>query len=625
MKCPRCQHENRPTAKFCEDCANPLNGASPPPESNAHLATEVETLSSALTESLAQQTATSEILRVISQSPTDVRPVFETIVRNAVQLCDAVTSGAFRFDGGLIYFEAEYYKPALADVEARLEAFRRRFPMSPNRETIAARVILDCAVVHISDIENDPETPEASREVALAVGYRSILSVPMLRDGRPIGAISVARATRGTFSDHHIALLKTFADRAVIAVENVRLFTELQEKNRALTAAHAQVTEALEQQTATSEILRVISGSPTDIQPVFDTIARSAMRLCGGAFAVVVRYDGDLMHLGAYAHVTTEGAKLLQQNYPRRPGRDHIAGRAILEGTVIHVADVQADAEYAPVYQHVHRHRASLAVPMLRDGGPIGVIAIGRLEVRPFTDQEITLLQTFADQAVIAIENVRLFTELQQKNDALTQAHAQVSEALDRQTATSEILRVISQSPTDVQPVFDAIAQSAVRLCDAVFGAVYRLDDELIHMVALTGVAPEKATVLREMFPIPLASADSTAAQAIVERSVVHVSDTEAPGVLRRARDAGRAIGFRNQLLVPMLRGGEPIGIVSVSRREPGPYSETQIELLKTFAAQAVIAIENVRLFKELEARTQELTRSVSELQALGEVGQAIS
>src|SRR5215510_9169946 len=225
MKCPRCQHENRPTAKFCEDCANPLNGASPPPESNAH-------------------------------PPTDVRPVFETIVRNAVQLCDAVTSGAFRFDGGVIYFEAEYYKPALADVEARLEAFRRRFPMSPNRETIAARVILDCAVVHISDIENDPETPEASREVALAVGYRSILSVPMLRDGRPIGAISVARATRGTFSDHHIALLRTFADQAVIAIENVRLFTELQASNRELTTA-------LDTQTATSDILRVISRSQT--------------------------------------------------------------------------------------------------------------------------------------------------------------------------------------------------------------------------------------------------------------------------------------------------------------------------------------------------------------------------
>src|SRR5262249_49641743 len=204
-----------------------------------------------VTESLEQQTATSEILGVISSSPTDVQPVFDTIVRNAVKLCDAVQSGVFRFDGGLIHFETEYHTSALADVEPRLEAFRKRFPMSPNRETIAARVILDCALVHIGDIENDPDIPEASREVALAVGYRSILSVPMLQDGRPIGAISVARATHGHFSDHHEALLKTFADQAVIAIENVRLFKELQVRN-------ADLTEALDRQTATAEILRVI-------------------------------------------------------------------------------------------------------------------------------------------------------------------------------------------------------------------------------------------------------------------------------------------------------------------------------------------------------------------------------
>src|SRR4030095_12396876 len=196
----------------------------------------------------------------------------------------------------------------------------------------------------------------------------------------------------------------------------------------------------------------------------------------------------------------------------------------------------------------------------------------------------------------------------------------ETKEALERQTATSEILRVISSSPTDVQPVFDAIARSAVRLCDAVFGAVFRLDGELIHMVALTGVAPEKASVLRQMFPIPLAAADSTTAQAIVERSVFHVSDAEAPGVPRRARDAGRAIGFRNQLSVPMLRSGEPIGTVNVSRREPGPYSETQIELLKTFADQAVIAIENVRLFKELEARNRDLTDALDQQTATSEL-----
>jgi two-component system, NtrC family, sensor kinase len=234
------------------------------------------------------------------------------------------------------------------------------------------------------------------------------------------------------------------------------------------------LADSLEQQTATSEILRTISSSPTDIQPVFEAIARSAMRLCEGSFGVVARYDGELMHFGAFAHVTAKAAELAQRGFPQRPGRESMLGRAILEGSVVHVADVVADAEYERAYQDAFRNRSCLAVPMLRDGRPIGTIGVGRLEVRPFTDRQIALLETFADQAVIAIENVRLFTELQQKNEALTQAHAQVSESLEQQTATSEILRVISRSPTDVQPVFTAIAQSAMRLCDANFCTVRR-------------------------------------------------------------------------------------------------------------------------------------------------------
>src|SRR5262249_13173186 len=233
----------------------------------------------------------------------------------------------------------------------------------------------------------------------------------------------------------------------------------------------------LEQQTATSEVLRIISASPTDAQPVFNAIARSAMRLCEGAFSVVARYDGELMHLGAHAHTTAEGTNYIQQNLPKRPGRETMLGRAILGGQVVHVSDLQADIEYNPASQQAHRVRSGLSVPMLLDGRPVGAISVGRHEVRSFTEQQIELLQTFADQAVIAIENVRLFNE--------------TKEALERQTATSEILRVISSSPTDIQPVFDAIVRSATQLCAGLHGTVLRYDGNLMHFAAHHGFSGE--------------------------------------------------------------------------------------------------------------------------------------
>src|SRR5262249_6427728 len=240
-----------------------------------------------VSESLEQQTATSEILRVISESPTDVQPVFETIVRNATKLCEGTFSAVFRWDGALLDFAAAHNWTPQA-----VEAMRADYPIPATRATGSGRAILDCAVVQIADIEQDPEYRGT---VALAVGFRSGLFVPMLREGTPVGAISVGRATTGPFSNSHVELLKTFADQAVIAIENVRLFTELQEKNRALTQAHAQVSEALDQQTATSEILRVISSSPTDLQPVFDAIVDSAARLCQAAFGTLHRFDGQAL------------------------------------------------------------------------------------------------------------------------------------------------------------------------------------------------------------------------------------------------------------------------------------------------------------------------------------------
>src|SRR5262249_14415644 len=270
-------------------------------------------------------------------------------------------------------------------------------------------------------------------------------------EGTAIGTIAVARAEVKPFSEGEITLLKTFADQAVIAIENVRLFKELEARNKDL-------TEALEQQTATSEILRVISASPTDIQPISAAILQTASRLCEADDAAIFRLGGDLLHLVAQHGTIPARLKLVHA-----ATRGRVSGRSVLDRQPIQVADLQAEAEQFPECSAGARergYRTTLSVPLLREDAAIGAIVILRSEVRPFTDKQIQLLQTFADQAVIAIENVRLFTELQEKNRALTQAHARVSEALEQQTATSEILGVISASPTDVQPVFDTILQS---------------------------------------------------------------------------------------------------------------------------------------------------------------------
>jgi two-component system, NtrC family, sensor kinase len=420
----------------------------------------------------------------------------------------------------------------------------------------------------------------------------------MLRDCAPIGVIEVARAEPGPFSDSEIELLKTFADQAVIATENVRLFSELEGRNRDLTA--------------TAGILRVISSSPTEVQPTFDTIVRSAVALCGGLFSALFQFDGELLHLVSHHNFTAEALEAAHGVYPTRPSRGQGSTRAILERAVVHIPDVEVDAEYQTRgVARVIGWRSGLFVPMLREGTPIGVIMVARAEAGAFSDNEIDLLKTFADQAVIAIENVRLFSEL--------------TTALDQQTVTSDILRVISQSQTDVRPVFDAIVTSAVRLLRAHSGSLTRLVGDQIELAALTSTDNAGDANLRETFPRSLHAAGSIA-HAIRDRAPLNVTDTEVdPRRPEAFRAMARARGYRSQVVVPLLRHGEAIGAIAVTRREPGGFTDDEIALLRTFADQAVIAIENARLLTELQARTQELSRSVGELQALGEVGQAIS
>jgi GAF domain-containing protein len=547
-----------------------------------------------VTEALDQQTATSEILRVISQSPTDVQPVFDAIAENVVRLCDGKSAVVYRFDGELIHVVA-HNKGLTSEW---LDTFMKFYPAPPSRTSMIARAILERTVIHVRDFD-DADVSPASREMARAIGHGSTLAVPILRNDLPIGAIAVGRTDRHgaprPFSEREIDLVKTFADQAVIAIENVRLFKELEARNRRLTA--------------TGEILQVISRSPTDVQPVFDTIAERAMRLCDAAFGGVYMFDGALTHLSALANVNAEGVDALRQAFPVAPSRGTAVGRVILTGDVVQIADVLADPEYQLTNQaQAARYRCALGVPMLHQGRAIGVIIVTRREPGTFSDDQVQLLKTFADQAVIAIENVRLFTELQEKNQALTQAHAQVSEALEQQTTTSEILRVISSSPTDVQPVFDMIAARAMTLCDAELCLVQRSDGELLQLAAIHGADPAGVDVARNGFPMPL-STESCGGRAVRTRSVVHVPDVLDDRTYA-LKEQARAMRFRSGLAVPMLRDEEVIGAVFVGRSKPGLFSDTQVELLKTFADQAVIAIENVRLFTELQEKNRALTQA---------------
>jgi GAF domain-containing protein len=579
---------------------------------NVRLFKELETRNRDLTEALDRQTATAEILRVISRSQTDVQPVFDTIADNAVSLFRPWSVAVYRFDGEFVHVTA--VRGGLPGSE---EYLRGQGPRRPTRNFMAGRCIIECSVVHIPDFETASDVPVAAREIALRRGFKATLTVPMLKEGQPIGVISVSRSEAGAFSRAEIDLLQTFADQAVIAIENVRLFKELETRNRDL-------TEALEQQTATSEILRVISSSPTDVQPVFDTIAARAKRLCDARECAVFRFDGELIHLVAQADTSAAWASALQSAFPRPPGRGSITARAIQTRSLVHIPDVLIDPEFELTEAaRASSVRSTLSVPMIREGEVIGAITVDRRESKPFLDKQIGLVQIFADQAVIAVENVRLFKELQEKNRALTEAHAQVTEALEQQTATAEILRIISSSPTDVQPVFDTIVRSAVSLCNGLFCSLLQFDGELIYNVAQHNYTPEALEEVHRIYPTrPTRALPS--GRAILERAVVHIPDVEVDPDFQNG-SLSRAIGWRSGLFVPMLRTGAAIGAIAVTRAARGPFSDNEIELLKTFADQAVIAVENVRLFMELQARTSELTRSVGELTALGEVSQALS
>jgi GAF domain-containing protein len=566
---------------------------------NVRLFTELQTSNRDLTAALDTQTATADILRVISRSQTDVQPVFDAIVHSAVRLLHAYASLLTRVEGNQITLGA------ITSTDPAGDAYQRAlYPMPLDSDHAHAQVIRSRAPLNSADAFADPRLPETMRIAAETRGFRSGAVVPMLRQGEAIGTIGVTKRELGGFTDDEIALLRTFADQAVIAIENVRLFKELEGRNRDLTA--------------TSEILQVISRSPTDVQPVFDAIVESAATLCEAAYSVLGSFDGELLDVVAAHNWTPAAWEAARRTWPTPPRRAMGSGRAILERAVVHIPDVELDPEYAASEMiRAVGFRSLLAVPMMREGRPVGVILVGRAEPGPFSDAQIELLKTFADQAVIAIENVRLFKELEGRNRDLT-------EALAQQTATSDILRVISQSHDNVQPVFDTIAESAAKLCAGLFSTLLTFDGELIHLTATYNWPPAAREVASRMWPTRPNRGLATS-RAILDRAVVHVPDIDVDYQDPASRQLMPVVGYRSVLAVPMLRDDFPLGVVAVARAEAGPFSDSQITLLKTFADQAVIAIQNVRLFTELRDRTAQLGRSVDELTALGQVSQALS
>ena len=407
-------------------------------------------------------------------------------------------------------------------------------------------------------------------------------------------------------------MVTTFADQAVIAIENARLFEEVQSRTREL-------EESLKQQTATADVLKAISRSAFDLQPVLETLVQSATLLCEADHAWLFRRDGELFHwVAGYGHVAEVHARLREYFEPLDVpvNRGSVTGRAALDAKVVQVADVLADPEYTwSGAQEIGRYRAAMGVPLLRTDEVIGVIFVGRTRPQSFTEKQVELATTFADQAVIAIENARLIEEVQFRT-------AELTEALEQQTATSEVLQAISRATFDLQTVLDTLVQSAARLCDAEIGTITRERAGTFFREALYGFSPEFIEFVRSVPVQP--ERGNVSGRALLEGRIIQIEDVDQDP--EYTWDQARQLGhFRTLLGVPLLRQGKPIGVMSLGRRAVRPFSQKQIDLVSTFADQAVIAIENVRLFDEVQARTRELARSVGELQALGEVSHAVN
>jgi GAF domain-containing protein len=564
-----------------------------------------------LSESLEQQTATSEVLRVISSSPGELAPVFQAILENATRICEAKFGGLALKEGDAFRHVALHNAPP-AYIELRQrEPWLRSYPNSAMERALATR-----RTAQIADITENPANLEdpIRRSFAALTGARTIIFVPMLKDNDVVGLIIIYRQEVRPFTDKQTELLTNFAAQAVIAIENARLLNELRQRTDDL-------TESLEQQTATSEVLRVISSSPGELEPVFEAMLENASRVCDAKSGNIFRWDGEVYHHVAAHNAPSAFAEARRRSAIYRPDPVTPLGRVLASKSIIHIADLARDEAYlegrhqriVQAVEHGGVHTA-LLVPMLKDGELIGAFTMNREEVRPFSERQIALMQNFAAQAVIAIENARLLNELRQ--------------SLEQQTATSEVLRVISSSRGELDPVFQAMLENATRICEAGFGFLWLAEGEGFRCVALHGVPANLVEIMQRSAvrtPGPLVPLRRVAATKQVVHSANLLEDRSyQAGDVELVRFVDLT-GARTLLLVPMLKDNEFVGAISIYRTEVRLFTDEQVALVTNFAAQAVIAIENARLLNELRQRTDELGRSVGELRALGEISQVVN
>jgi two-component system, NtrC family, sensor kinase len=579
--------------------------------SQAVIAIENARLFNETQESLQQQTATADVLKVISRSAFDLQTVLQTLVESAAELCEADFANIWRPEGSAFRLAASFGIPGKDNERLENAKYLGKIGMEPGRGSIVGRVLLEKRTVQVHDVQADPEYE--LNEIIRIGDYRTVLGVPLLREGVPIGVIFLSRCTVRPFTDKHIELVTTFADQAVIAIENVRLFDEVQARTRDL-------SESLQHQTATSQILNVISSSKADIQPAFSAIVGSAARLFEPCGVTITTLKHGQLYWNANAATLPdfdiERAKAIYP-IPFDPERAPSA-RALLERRIIEIPDITAPdtPEFARKAAAAGGFQSATFVPLIKQDKGIGTIILTHLQAGfKLSEKQLALVRTFADQAVIAIENARLFEEVQARTRDL-------EESLQQQTATAEVLKVITRSTFNLQTVLDTLVESATRLCDAQDALIFLPSGNVYHAVARFGFTPEYHAYIGSN-PIQI-DRGSVVGRTVIDKQLVHISDVLADPDYKRF-DAQKIAGYRAVLGAPMLREGNVVGVIFLTRTRPEPFSEKQIELVKTFADQAIIAIENTRLFDEVQAKTRDLEESLQQQTATAEVLKVIS